>query len=173
MEHRNKISVYFQTCLKNLVHFQNSVFACKKVSVSSPILLVFVCSLLQGWCVSFATPRHSPRHNSFSSTESSSMCESPPLKQPRLFTPPPPSPAQKQQRHPLNSPLNFELSPTPRNPTSAPFTDSTNRNGDIMITSPPRLERLQLFDYPATPQTLARGSNILAKDSIFNRSVYF
>ncbi|CAI8051674.1 Wee1-like protein kinase 2 [Geodia barretti] len=124
----------------------------------------------QGWCASFATPRHSPRHNSFSSTESSSMCESPPLKQPRLFTPPPHSPARKQRQRSINSPLNFELSPTPQNPTSAPFiADSTDKNGDVMVTSPPRLERLQLFDYPATPITLARGSGILAKDSIFNR----
>ena len=144
------------------------------VSVFSKFTNQFWLFCVQGWCASFATPRHSPRHNSFSSTESSSMCESPPLKQPRLFTPPPHSPARKQRQCSINSPLNFELSPTPQNPTSAPFiADSTDKNGDVMVTSPPRLERLQLFDYPATPITLARGSGILAKDSIFNRSVYF
>ena len=127
----------------------------------------------QGWCVSFATPRHSPRHHSFSSsTESPSICESPPLKQPRLFTPPPYSPA-RQQHHPMGSPLNFELSPPPTNKSPsrqlvAPG-DIGEINGDVMVTSPPRLERLQLFDYPATPQTLARGSSFLAKESILSR----
>ena len=128
---------------------------------------------VQGWSISFATPRHSPHHNSFSSMESSSMCESPPLKQPRLFTPPPPSPTRKQHQTSHNSPLNFELSPTPTNPTPGHYADSANRNGDVMMTSPPRLERLQLFDYPATPQTLARGSGVLTKDTIFNRWIYF
>ena len=116
--------------------------------------------------MSFATPRPSPHHRSFSSNESS-MCESPPSKQPRLFTPPPLSPAKKR----LAAPLNFELSPTPQKPP-LPFRDSTNmsRGNDVMVCSPPRIERLQLFDYPATPQTLARGSGVLAKESILSRS---
>ena len=123
----------------------------------------------QGWDISFATPRHSPsRHHSFTSADSS-MCESPPLKLPRLFTPPPPSPAENQ----LRTPLDFELSPTPRGPP-LPFRDTTNtaEGDDVMIFSPPKIERLHLFDYPATPQTLARGSSMLAKESFLNRLGY-
>lgn len=117
----------------------------------------------------FATPRPSPHHRSFSSIESS-MCESPPLKQPRLFTPPPLSPSTKQ----LATPLNFELSPTPQKPPR-PFRDSTNqtRSSDVMACSPPQIERLKLFDFPATPQTLARDAGVLPKESILSRSVYF
>lgn len=136
---------------------------------------------MQGWNVSFATPRPSPHHKSFSSTESS-MCESPPLKQPRLFTPPPLSPStatttnKRRQRHCLATPLDYDLSPPvpPSTPNFVPkpYQDSTNRNrDDVMVCSPPRIERLQLFDFPATPQTLARGAGVLSKGSILSRLV--
>ena len=36
---------------------------------------------------------------------------------------------------------------------------------DVMMCSPPRIERLQLFDYPRTPISIARSSGIHVADS--------
>ena len=39
--------------------------------------------------------------------------------------------------------------------------NSSSSNGcDVMIVSPPRLERLQLWDYPCTPLSIARSSGL-------------
>lgn len=94
------------------------------------------------------------------------LCETPPpmLKRQRLFSPSSPVTPDK-------FPVNFH---SPARPSPRPFLDSScdsltalnematydANSNDIMMTSPPRIERLQLLDYPCTPLSIARSSGL-------------
>ncbi len=55
-------------------------------------------------------------------------------------------------------------------PTDSPVKNGSNgEESDVMITSPPRLERLRLFDFPCTPASLAKSAGLLHKESILHR----
>ena len=114
----------------------------------------------------FITPNPSP-----SKCLAVSGVETPPpcLKKQRLFSPSSPVTPDK-------FPASFQ-SPTRPSQTISPrlFLDSSCDSltalnemdyssemgkSDIMITSPPRLERLQLLDYPRTPLSIARSSGL-------------
>lgn len=96
------------------------------------------------------------------------LCETPPplLKRQRLFSPSSPATPDK-------FPLNFQspIRPSPRSFLLDSSSDSLtalnemavhqgNNGYDVMMTSPPRLERLQLLDYPRTPLSIARSSGL-------------
>lgn len=58
--------------------------------------------------------------------------------------------------------MNCSLSNT-GSPVLSDCNDSQIRvvgSGDVIICSPPRIERLQLFDYPRTPASIARSSGV-------------
>lgn len=102
------------------------------------------------------------------------MCETPPhlLKRQRLFSPSSPSTPDKflaRYRSPVRPSPSLRLfldsscdSLTALNELAA-LEEANQRNNssqDVMVLSPPRLERLQLLDYPCTPLSIARSSGI-------------
>lgn len=121
----------------------------------------------------FTTPNPSPTKRC-----QVSLCDTPPplLKRQRLFSPSSPATPDK-------FPVDFQ---SPVRPSPRPSLDSscdsvtamnimgahqngssTDGNGgssDVMITSPPRLERLQLLDYPCTPLSIVRTSGLQVPD---------
>lgn len=135
-----------------------------------PHLHVHAHTLSQEWDMSFATPYHSPSRSHQSALPfNDSMSDSPPLKQQRLFSPSPsPStPEKPRPRRPLTNPFSL---PSPSYALyNSPLRDATNGRNDIMMTSPPRIERLQLFDYPCTPVSLAKQCGMLSKESFLHR----
>ena len=118
-----------------------------------------------GLCVQeingFLTPNPSP-----SKRPSAHQISTPPqlLKRQRLFSPSSPVTPDK-------FPVNFH---SPARPSPRPFLDTScdsltalnelavndASRDDIMMMSPPRIERLQLLDYPCTPLSIARSSGM-------------
>ena len=112
-------------------------------------------------------------------TPNPSPCKRPPgcqistppqlLKRQRLFSPSSPVTPDK-------FPVNFH---SPARPSPRPFLDTScdsltalnemaahdSSRDDIMMTSPPRIERLQLLDYPCTPLSIARSSGMQVPSS--------
>ena len=112
--------------------------------------------------MSFATPHSSPSRPTALKSMDSSFCDSPPLKQQRLFSPSPGTPTKTLPpfRH-IGASLSHAQSP---------LRDSTNTSGDdVMMCSPPKIERLQLFDSPQTPMSIAKNSGLLPSQSVINR----
>ena len=121
----------------------------------------------------FATPNQSP---SKQTCARQSSYGTPHSKKQRLFSPISPSTPDKFNTdgfHPSN--LFSRLSPSLSDSfdTSMDSMNNTNSLGntthpvakevcgsDVMMCSPPRIERLQLFDSPRTPGSIARSSGI-------------
>ena len=119
----------------------------------------------------FATPNPSP---SKQTSACQSSCGTPHSKKQRLFSPTSPSTPDKFNTnfHPSN--LFSRISPSHLSDSFDTSMDSMNGSlgstthpitkeicgGDIMMCSPPRIERLQLFDSPRTPASIARSSGI-------------
>lgn len=122
--------------------------------------------------MSFATPDSSPPRRATVHLNNS-FCETPPLnKKQRLLSPSPQTPDKSLCNFRPTS-LFSQDSPSPNNLSfnsssesiDSVLKDSTKSNGqdddsDVMMLSPPRLERLQLFDYPRTPLSIARSSGL-------------
>ena len=94
--------------------------------------------------------------------------ETPPplLKRQRLFSPSSPATPDKFPAH-FHSPAHPSRSPRPFLDSSCDSITALNEmatyeadSNDIMMLSPPRLERLQLLDYPRTPLSIARSSGL-------------
>ena len=118
--------------------------------------------------MSFATPYSSPTKHQASFNSVDSMCESPPpLKQQRLFSP---SPTMSQSRSRGFSSIR---QPTALFSSSASPTDQGFESDDSFLASPPKIERLQLFDYPCTPMSIMKSSGVplSSKKSFLHRSV--
>lgn len=101
-----------------------------------------------------------------------------PSKRPPLHVSTPPQLLKRQRLFSPSSPVTQDKYPvifhSPVRPSPRPFLDTScdsltalnemaardaSRN-DIMVISPPRLERLQLLDYPCTPLSIARSSGL-------------
>lgn len=122
---------------------------------------------------SYLTPNHSPSKRPIWHV---SLCESTPprpiLKKQRLFSPS--SPATPDE-FPASfcSPIHPSASPRPFLDSSCDSLTGLNemaayKSNDVMVTSPPRLERLQLLDYPRTPLSIARSSGLQVPSSSEN-----
>ena len=81
------------------------------------------------------------------------------LKRQRLFSPSSPT---NPDKFPIDfqSPVRPSVSPNPYLGSSCDSLNEMAAKGDAMLSSPPRLERLQLFDYPRTPLSIARSSGL-------------
>ena len=118
----------------------------------------------QGWDMSFATPSSSPSRRASLKLLDSSLCDSPPLKQQRLFSPSPGTPSKNF------SPFSYNRDSLHSLTSRRPLRDSNKTgNDDIMMFSPPKLERLQLFDSPQTPMSIAKSSGMLPRHSVMSR----
>lgn len=114
--------------------------------------------------MSFATPSSSPSRRTSLKLLDSSLCDSPPLKQQRLFSPSPSTPNKTSPQFSHNKDSLHSLT------ARRPLRDSNNTsNNDIMMCSPPKLERLQLFDSPQTPMSIAKSSGLLPRQSVISR----
>lgn len=107
------------------------------------------------WNMNFATPLTSPPRqldNSFS--------ETPLNKRQRLFSPQ--SSEEEDSFRPSRLVTSLFSPASTGSPESNQDSDDSLLKGtnDVMVVSPPRLERLQLFDYPRTPLSIARSSGV-------------
>ena len=121
--------------------------------------------------MSFATPYSSPSKHQASFDSVDSMCESPPpLKQQRLLSPSPNTPSKSQSRSRGFS--SIRQSSALFSSCTSPTNDSAESD-DSFLTSPPKIERLQLFDYPCTPMSIMKSSGLplSSKKSFLHRLV--
>ncbi len=106
--------------------------------------------------MNFATPQSTPPKYM-----DSSFCETPLHKRQRLFSPQSPEDLLSTFRP---TSLFSQDSPSSHGSpnTSCDSVDSLLKDppNDSLMVSPPRLERLQLFDYPRTPLSIARSSGV-------------
>ncbi len=99
---------------------------------------------------------------------------SPPLmKKQRLFSPSSPTTPDKFPAH-FRSPMRPSLSPaicldfscdSPSSQTEM-VAKGDSSSDSSMICSPPRIERLQLYDYPRTPLSIARSCGLAVKENL-------
>ena len=148
---------------------------CGKTATCSEVH-VHVCTFsVIGMEHEFATPCTSPSKRP-SSYHNSSLDTPPPMfKKQRLFSPSSPKTPDNKLSSPFHrSKVLCRRSPSPCNFSFNSSTDSyngeamghVNESGcgmdsdDIMVCSPPKEERLQLFDYPRTPLSIVRSSGL-------------
>ncbi len=104
--------------------------------------------------MNFATPLSSPPQRM-----DGSFSETPLHKRQRLFSPE--SSEDDSLRPTRLATCLFSPSSTGSPDSNHDSDDSVLRScKDVMTVSPPRLERLQLFDYPRTPLSIARSSGV-------------
>lgn len=123
---------------------------------------------MQGASSGFFTPNTSPSKRP-APVCLIALCETPPPlhKRQRLFSPSSPATPDKFPAY-FRSPVRpSPISPRPTLDSSVDSMTALNEmaahevcSNDVMVTSPPRLERLRLLDYPRTPLSIARSSGL-------------
>lgn len=113
--------------------------------------------------MSFATPSTSPSKRLASHHNSSLETPPPIFKKQRLFSPDTPDTKSRSSKiwsHQSPSPCSFSLDSSTESNNEEAVRDEEGgyvHSDDVMMCSPPKIERLQLFDYPRTPLSIVKS----------------